>query len=1164
MSRITRSGTLPSKPHTCFSRMQRSPEWIVALVAASFVPLHGEDSKLSPIPGESSMTAPLGVNFHLAGDTKGSKVKSPTAIAFDETGAVYVTETHRFGAGVEDDRNCLYWYIDDIKSQTNEDRRALHEKWKAKKPLEYMTKHSEIVRKLEDRNGDGVFEKSEVFADGFNDVLDGTAAGVFAMEGTVYFACVPKIWALRDTKGTGKADVRDVIQDGFGVRISLSGHDLNGFALGPDGRIYATMGDRGFTLTTREGKKHVYPDQGAILRFEPDGTQFEVVHTGLRNPKEIAFDEMGNAFSVDNNSDQGDKARVVYIVEGGDSGWTMAHQTMHTFHREIGLPDHPENRWMADKMWQPPTAGQPAYIVPAVANLTDGPSGLTYHPGTGYREAEAGRFLVCDYKGSAATSGIWSLKVEPEGAGMKMTDARHAVWGVAATDVEYSWDGRIFVSDFKGGWRSHNEGRVFYLDAGKETFRAHEVRQVANLIKEGFDQRSSEELGKLLGHADQRVRIRAQLALTRKADGLARFKKSTESARSLERLHGVWGLGILARRGEAAARPVAGASKRNESLRLTASRELLKLLAHADAEVRGQAVKALGEGALKADEIPFDRLLTDASPRVRLFAAITAGQLRATRSMPQILKLLEETADKDAYLRHGGVFALQHLATPDQLIALKSHASVDVRVAAVVALRRLRNPGTSAFIQDADARVSEEAIRAIHDEGIEAARSEVAALLDSPTTKRSTMMWKRLLNSAFRLGGPENAKRLLKVASDSAVPLASRREALRLIAVWPEPPEVDQALGRYAPLPKRSLEELKACLGEALPGLLKNEDALADALDLVFRFDLKIQGLDDASLRSIIRTPSLPGPARARALELYAVGKPAGLAAFLGELAGEESEPVALAALGLLVADFPSEALESLIAAATSSSAARSQYAWKQLGAMKSDAVDDLIVGQLERLKELGGVSPSALELLAAAKGQTNGAVAKALAGYEADQASKAANDPLAEWLPSLEGGDPLRGAAFFQSHPVAECLRCHRAEAGGDFGGEAGPNLAGIATRGDRRYLLESLVIPSAKVVPGYGIVSLTFKNGKSLGGYLVAETAEHMDIHANDKYWRVKRSDIATFTPAVSAMPPMGMLMKPEEIRDVVAWLETLTKGAKPAKTLPEPPLLDPEKLP
>ena len=81
-------------------------------------------------------------------------------------------------------------------------------------------------------------------------------------------------------------------------------------------------------LTTKEGVRIELPNQGAAFRFEPDGTGFELFHTGLRNPKEIAFDEWGNPVTVDNNSDQKDKARIVYLAEGGDSGWEMEHQAM--------------------------------------------------------------------------------------------------------------------------------------------------------------------------------------------------------------------------------------------------------------------------------------------------------------------------------------------------------------------------------------------------------------------------------------------------------------------------------------------------------------------------------------------------------------------------------------------------------------------------------------------------------------------------------------------------------------------------------------------------------------------------------------------------------------------------------------------------------------------
>lgn len=185
-----------------------------------------------------------------------------------------------------------------------------------------------------------------------------------------------------------------------------------------------------------------------------------------------------------------------------------------------------------------------------------------------------------------------------------------------------------------------------------------------------------------------------------------------------------------------------------------------------------------------------------------------------------------------------------------------------------------------------------------------------------------------------------------------------------------------------------------------------------------------------------------------------------------------------------------------------------------------------------------------------------------ALANFEKSLAEN--SDPLAKWLPSLEGGDAKAGASLFESHPAGQCLRCHRAEDGHSKGGEAGPNLAGIGKAKDSRYFLESMVLPSATIAPGFGLVSVTFKNGASLGGNLIAETPEHLDIETEGKLQRVNRSDVASFTPPVSSMPPMADLLNATELRDLVAWLGSLKKGGEETKKAAEPVVVDPATLP
>ncbi len=1118
------------------------------------------DSNLVRVAGEGSAALVPGASFKVSGDRKVTGVTSPTAIAFGNDGSVYVAESHRFRFGVEDDRNHLYWYHDDLAAATTADRLALHKKWEAKRSHEWMTAKSELIRHVGGEQADGTFTTNKVFAGRFNDVLDGTGAGVMAWDDTVYFACIPKLWMLQDAKRDGVEAQRKVIEDGFGVRISLSGHDMNGFAIGPDGRVWGTIGDRGFNVTTKEGRKYDSRNRGAVFRFEPDGTDFEVVHFGLRNPKEIAFDDFGNGFSVDNNSDQGDAARVVYVVEGADSGWEMEHQAMHTFHRSIGLEQRPLSRWMTEKVWELQNPVQPAFIIPPSAYISSGPSGLTYHPGAGFLESEAGHFHICDYRGSAGASGIWSFKMEPAGAGMKMTSSHQLLWGVAATDVEYDWKGRLVVSDFITGWESHEAGRLVTLEANK-MMKPEAVAPVAALINGGIDKASSDELAALLAHADQRVRLRAQIELTRRPDAADRFEAATRSANALERVHGVWGLGILARRGAAIAPGAAWKGptpKASVEARSAAARRLVPLLDHADAEVRAQAVRALSEAPLKGDDLPLGKLILDPSLRVRSFAALAAARLGAEKHLPEVLAMLKQNADADPVLRHAGSYAIDRLCkTPEALDAVAKDDNASVRLAVVITLRRRLDPSTARFVKDKSTIVADEAIRAVHDLGLEAGRPAVAALIDDLGSREwTTFMLRRLTHSAFRLGGEKNAGRVVAIAANEKLPAEARAEALRLLALWANPHPVDQSTGHWAPLPARDAQELRASLSAALPTLLKGDsDILRASLELVEQYKLEVASLSDDLLAGLVANEKLSGSARAKALELWLERKPAALAAVAGKYAKDKQDEVAMVALGALAHLNPQLGLAELSKSVADGSAARRQGAWKALAKLPAPGVDALFVANLKALAQAKGVSPAAVELLEAAAQRAEPSVKEALAA--AQKAIAGGDDKLAKWMPALEGGDAKNGFALFTALPAGQCLRCHRASDDSHAaGGEAGPNLAGIAKRGDRRYLLESVVNAGAVVAAGYGTVNLDLANGGALVGTLIKEEKDHVDVDVTGNRWRVARKDIKAMSAPVSGMPAMDALTL-KEVRDIVAWLATLDKAPKKAKAVEPKPL-------
>src|SRR6266536_225720 len=503
---------------------------------------------------------------------------NPVAFSFDEKGRAYVCETFRLHAGVDDIRGLMDWLDEELASRTVDDRLAEMKRHLGERFARY-SEHSERISRIEDRDGDGKADHATVFADGFNTPLDGIGAGVLARQGTVWFANIPNLWLLRDTNGDGVADSRRALHHGFGVRVGFLGHDLHGVHFGPDSKIYFSIGDRGSNVKLSDGRNVGYPDAGCVFRCNPDGSELEVFAFGLRNPQDLVFDQYGNLFTGDNNSDSGDQARWVYVVEGGDSGWRVGYQFM----------ERPYSRgpFNAEKLWYPHFEGQAAYIVPPITNIAAGPSGVAYFPGSGLPAQFQDHFFLVDFRGGGANSGVHAFTLKPKGASFELVAPQHFIWGVLATDVKFGVEGGIDVSDWVQGWGMTGKGRIYRVH-DPATDKDPLVLETKKLLAQGMEKRSLKELARLLAHRDMRVRQEAQFALADRGLQAVRTLASVarNEASQLARLHAIWGLGQIG----------SGFPVPSPGTEVSAAMDLLgELLADGDADVRAQAAKVLGE-----------------------------------------------------------------------------------------------------------------------------------------------------------------------------------------------------------------------------------------------------------------------------------------------------------------------------------------------------------------------------------------------------------------------------------------------------------------------------------------------------------------------------------------------------------------------------------------
>ncbi len=977
-----------------------------------------------------------------------------------------------------------------------------------------LSVRSEKIYTLQDSDGDGVYDKATLFAEGFNDLLTGCAHSVAPIGDHVYATIIPDLWKLTDSDGDGRADRRESLAHGFAPHIGYGNHDLHSILQGYDGKLYWSMGDRGANVLTKEGKRVSNPHSGCILRCNPDGSEFEVFAHGLRNCQYFDFDNYGNLFSVDHDADfQGERERLVYLPEGSDSGWRMYYQYRNNTHVRAAREDL-YNPWLAEKMWVPFHVGQPSHILPAIENSWNAPASFSFQPGTALGGAYKDHFLL------GCKGNIRAFKMVADGAGFKREGDHVPIQGLGwqVLTSTFAPDGRLFFTLWKP---RGNRSQLWALQGKEETT---EMAEVKALLAKGFSSYQADQLISFLGHADRRIRLQSQFELARRKEGKAlRAKAIDAKADLLPRLHALWGLGQLKAR----------------------DRDLLKLLCQdKHAEVRAQAVRWAGDLSFDPDNL-VPGLLRDPSPRVRLMAGIACGKLKSKDALEPLTELIVGAANKKTVLRHAGIYGLAGAVTPSELKGLSQHDAEALRIAAVVALRRQRAfEELAVFLEDPSPQVMSDAARALYDEASEETFTDhpnlLSALANCLHPSRPTPVNVRAIAANRRLGTIEAARRLVAFLVTPKLDPALRVEALYSLESWPDASTLDPMDGRHFPVSQGDPDALGEVVGPEVWSLANdsNDKVSRRVIALLRKIEPSSVQLDrvvgyvlDEKQRSPVRIEWLRW-LRKWKIDLFSSVGVQALASKSVELRVVASQELIGAKRGREeVAEYVMGVLKK------SSDSSELQQAIKMVqrlparNAIVSRLADELFAGSI--------APPVQLEVFEVAKALAK--QDKALqAKLENHQAKTAEKGIMATYGMSLVGGNVEKGRRVFHGHAQAQCAKCHALK---QTDKQVGPSLEGIAKRHSREYLLRSIVDPQADLVSGYAIITLQLNDGQAIAGNLISRDPQSITVKLPDGSIKaIALSQVKSESKPIGTMPDVSSFLSLRQVRDLVAYLATL----------------------
>jgi putative membrane-bound dehydrogenase-like protein len=267
----------------------------------------------------------------------------------------------------------------------------------------------------------------------------------------VYVCQSPDILLFADKDGDGKADgPPKKLLSGFGGFDH--DHGVHGILIGPDDRLYFSVGDTGVHgLQSADGKGRKWESNstdcraGTIWRCDLDGKNLELIAHNFRNEYEPCVDSFGTVFVSDNDDDGNQQTRICYVMPGGNYGY------------------HP--RGPGQSHWHEEQPG----VVPKILRTYFGsPTGMCVYEGTLLPKKYWGQLLHTD----AGPRHVRCYHLTPKGAGY---DAEREDLVTSSdnwfrpSDVCVAPDGSVFIADWYDpgvgghGMGDTTRGRIYRL-----------------------------------------------------------------------------------------------------------------------------------------------------------------------------------------------------------------------------------------------------------------------------------------------------------------------------------------------------------------------------------------------------------------------------------------------------------------------------------------------------------------------------------------------------------------------------------------------------------------------------------------------------------------------------------------------------------------------------